>query len=194
MSERPETMPENDVIELLLHQHREIRRLFIQAEKNTGDERAAAFDHLRRLLAVHETAEEEIVHPTARRSLSDGDKVVDARLEEENHAKQMLEQLEEIGPQGRGFVKLLGELKTAVLTHAEHEEREEFSKLKEKHSHAERVAMGVAVKAAAAMAPTHPHAGVESATANILVGPYAAMLDRSRDVVRQAVQRVGGDS
>jgi hypothetical protein len=33
------------------------------------------------------------------------------------------------------------------------------------------------------MAPTRPHPGVESAAANILVGPFAAMLDRTRDAI-----------
>jgi hypothetical protein len=46
--------------------------------------------------------------------------------------------------------------------------------------------MAAAVKAAEAMAPTHPHAGVESAAANLLVGPFAAMMDRTRDVLRKA--------
>jgi hypothetical protein len=52
--------------------------------------------------------------------------------------------------------------------------------------------MGMAVKAAEAMAPTHPHAGVESAKSNVLVGPYAAMVDRAGDVIREALRRVGG--
>jgi hypothetical protein len=74
----------------------------------------------------------------------------------------------------------------------EREEQEEFPQLRTSFGDEQRMAMGVAVKAAEAMAPTHPHAGVESATANVLVGPYAAMVDRTRDVVRQALQRLPG--
>jgi hypothetical protein len=33
------------------------------------------------------------------------------------------------------------------------------------------------------VAPTRPHPGVESATANLLVGPFASMLDRARDAL-----------
>jgi hypothetical protein len=40
-----------------------------------------------------------------------------------------------------------------------------------------------AARLAESMAPTRPHAGVESAAANMLVGPFAAMLDRARDLV-----------
>ena len=43
------------------------------------------------------------------------------------------------------------------------------------------------VKAAEAMAPTHPHPGVESAAKNILVGTPIAMMDRVRDTIRKAM-------
>jgi hypothetical protein len=38
-----------------------------------------------------------------------------------------------------------------------------------------------AVELAESTAPTRPHAGVETPTANMLAGPFAAMLDRARD-------------
>jgi hypothetical protein len=47
--------------------------------------------------------------------------------------------------------------------------------------------MATAVKMAEAIAPTRPHAGVESAKLNFAVGPFASMLDRARDLIRQAV-------
>lgn len=42
------------------------------------------------MLAVHETAEEEVVHPAARRTLAGGNELVDDRLAEESEAKDML--------------------------------------------------------------------------------------------------------
>ncbi|MEV7141950.1 hemerythrin domain-containing protein, partial [Streptomyces tauricus] len=47
-------------------------------------------------------------------------------------------------------------------------------------------ALAKAVKAAEAMAPTRPHPGVESATANLAAGPVAALIDRTRDAIRKA--------
>lgn len=190
MRQRSETMAEDDVIGLLLRQHQEIRRLFAETEKSRGREREDTFDRLRHLLAVHETAEEEIVHPEARRTLDNGDEVVDARLEEENQAKRLLEEIERVGPQAANFTTLLRQLKQAVLEHAEHEERDEFPQFSQRHPAYQREAMGKALKVALATAPTHPHPGVESATANLLIGPYAAMLDRSRDVVRAALKHL----
>jgi hypothetical protein len=47
--------------------------------------------------------------------------------------------------------------------------------------------MGSAVRAAEAIAPTRPHPGVESAKLNFAVGPFASMLDRARDLIKQAI-------
>lgn len=52
---------------------------------------------------------------------------------------------------------------------------------------AERRASAAGVKAAEAMAPTHPHPGTESATKNLLVGTPVAMMDRVRDAIRQTM-------
>jgi hypothetical protein len=43
--------------------------------------------------------------------------------------------------------------------------------------------MGQAARLVEEFAPTRPHPGVESAAANMLVGPFAAMLDRVRDLL-----------
>lgn len=44
-----------------------------------------------------------------------------------------------------------------------------------------------AVRAAEAVAPTRPHPGVESATANTVAGPLLSLFDRTRDLVRKAL-------
>ena len=59
---------DNDVVALLMRQHGDIRNLFDEVEAGSGEERRDAFRRLVRLLAVHETAEEEVVHPFAQRS------------------------------------------------------------------------------------------------------------------------------
>jgi hypothetical protein len=47
----------------------------------------------------------------------------------------------------------------------------------------------VAVRAAEAIAPTRPHPGVQSAKANLLLGPPSAIMDRTRDLIRSALRR-----
>jgi hypothetical protein len=184
---RPETMQETDVIDLLLAQHALIRDLFDEVEQAPAAQRAEAFTRLVRLLAVHETAEEELVHPYARGKIDGGDAVVEDRLAEENEAKQLLELMDQAGPAAADFETNLRLLRAAVEAHARSEERYEFTQLRARTSSAERRSLAAGVKAAEAMAPTHPHPGVESAAKNMLVGTPVAMMDRVRDVIRQAM-------
>jgi hemerythrin superfamily protein len=180
-------MEETDIIDLLTHQHSLIQDLFGRVEATRGADRRHAWEQLVRLLAVHETAEEEIVHPVARRAVDGGDQIVDDRLAEENEAKQLLERLDGMDPGDRDFMPLFQTLRASVLEHARAEERYEFPYLSAHIGAAQRRTMAASVKAAEAMAPTHPHAGVESAKANILTGTPMAIMDRIRDVIRKAV-------
>ncbi|HEX4815477.1 MAG TPA: hemerythrin domain-containing protein [Nonomuraea sp.] len=183
----PERMAETDVIELLQAQHGMIRDLFDEVEQAPADRRGEAFTRLVRLLAVHETAEEEIVHPYARRTVDGGEGIVADRLAEENDAKQLLMDMDQAGPGASDFDEKLAALRAAVEAHARSEERYEFARLRAGTSEAQRRSMAAGVKAAEAMAPTHPHPGTESATKNLLVGTPVAMMDRVRDTIRQAM-------
>jgi hemerythrin superfamily protein len=177
-----------DVITLLERQHQEIRALFTELETANDETRRDAFRRLVRLLAVHETAEEEVVHPAAR-DAQGGNAVVDARLGEEHRAKELLSTLDEMGPDAEGFDLLLPQLRDDVLAHANHEEREEFPLIRACCSADQLRSMAKVVKAAEAIAPTRPHAGVESAKANLLLGPPAALMDRARDLIRGVLHR-----
>ncbi|EUA54495.1 hemerythrin HHE cation binding domain protein [Mycobacterium xenopi 4042] len=145
--------------QFLVGQHERIKSLFAETLKASGKQREKTFIELRRLLAVHETAEEEIVHPRAKRKIPNGDKVVGARLQEENEAKKVLNHLESLDVDSDEFSSQLTELRDAVVQHAEHEEQEEFAKLEEQLDHDELQRMGRAVELAEAIAPTRPHAG-----------------------------------
>lgn len=172
-----------DVIDLLTDQHEQIKSLFTETLALAGDERERAFRDLRRLLAVHETAEEEIVHPRAKQKVPNGEQVVEARLDEENKAKKALAELESLDIDSADFTNKLTKLRDAVIAHAEREEAEEFAELRTALSSKELERMGQIAKLAEAVAPTRPHPGVESQAANLIVGPFAAMLDRARDVI-----------
>ena len=172
-----------DVIKLLVSQHEQIKSLFADTLAASGQAREKAFVDLRRLLAVHETAEEEIVHPRAKRKLAGGSDVVDKRLKEEREAKTVLQKLEKLDVDSEEFTTMLTELRDAVIEHATHEEKDELAKLGEQLDSDELESMGRAAKLAEAIAPTRPHAGVESQVANLVAAPFAAMLDRARDAI-----------
>jgi hemerythrin superfamily protein len=173
----------DDVVSFLTNQHEQIKQLFEDVLVTHGDARQEAFTTLRRLLAVHETAEEEVVHPRAKHELGDGKRIVADRLEEEHEAKQTLATLEKLDVDSTEFETELRRFQADVVAHAEAEEREEFSKLAAELDDEQLARMRNAVKLAESTAPTRPHAGVESASTNMLVGPFASMLDRARDLI-----------
>jgi hypothetical protein len=180
---------DDDVVALLMRQHGDIRNLFDEVEAAEGDDRQEAFRRLVRLLAVHETAEEEIVHPFVRRNVEGGDEVVAARLEEERSAKETLSTLDELDTGDPKFLPQLLALRADVQEHARAEERYEFIHIRRSSDAATLASLAKGVKAAEAMAPTRPHPGVESAAANVTLGPVAALMDRTRDAVRKAMGR-----
>ncbi|MDN3023538.1 hemerythrin domain-containing protein [Streptomyces sp. S.PB5] len=180
-----------DVVALLMRQHGDIRNLFDEVERTGGDERRSAFRHLVRLLAVHETAEEEVVRPFTRASVPDGAKVADERLAEERAAKELLSRLDEMDTDDPKFLTELQTLRLDVMKHARAEERYEFNHIRRHADKARLAAMATALKAAESVAPTHPHPGTESTAKNLMLGPIAALMDRTRDAVRKAMGKDG---
>ncbi|MER8010145.1 MULTISPECIES: hemerythrin domain-containing protein [unclassified Streptomyces] len=176
-----------DVVELLKEQHTRIRELFDEVANTKGEDRKRHFHDLVRLLAVHETAEEEVVHPFARRNIDGGELVVKDRIEEEERAKQALSRLDDMDPDSPEFLSEFAALRQDVLAHADNEERYEFAHFARVADRGRLEALARAVRAAEALAPTRPHPGTDTALKNVAVGPMAAVIDRTRDVVRKAM-------
>jgi hypothetical protein len=82
----------------------------------------------------------------------------------------------------------LEKLRADVMTHARAEERYEFTRLSAEFTDAQRKGLAAALRAAQAMAPTHPHPGVERPAANLMAGPFLALADRVRDMIRDAMK------
>ncbi|OBG46524.1 hemerythrin [Mycobacterium alsense] len=178
----------DEVVAFLKAQHNLIEDMFDDV-LHASDPRAREkpFVELRQLLAVHETAEEMVVHPRVRREADAGDAIVDARLKEEHEAKELLSRIENLEITSQQFIDEITKLRDAVLDHARHEEDDEFPVLERNVDADDLKRMGSAVRAAEAIAPTRPHPGVESAKLNFAVGPFASMLDRARDLIAQAI-------
>jgi hypothetical protein len=163
----------------------QIKQLFGDTLDATGEQKQTLFYDLVRLIAVHESAEEQVVHPSARKNIEHGEPIVSARLHEEDDAKHVLSNLYDMGVDHPEFNMQLRMLADAVAKHADAEEKEEFAALRAALSDADLIRMAGALRVAEAAAPTRPHpmAG-ESATANALAGPPLAVFDRARDAVR----------
>lgn len=182
------TLPEGDVIRILLEQHADIRDLFTQVKSTTGAPKEDAFDQLRSLLAVHETAEQMVLRPVTKQAA--GPAMADERNDEEAEANHLLEMLEKMDVHSPDFDTALATFEKAVDDHAESEEKGEFPAVLTSCSRDERQMLGTKIKAAESVAPTHPHPGVEpGSTKQKVVGPFAAIVDRVKDAIAKADAR-----
>jgi hemerythrin superfamily protein len=174
-----------DAVDFLLDQHAQIRMLFEAVATTAGDQRREAFESLVRLLAVHETAEEIVVYPSIRLAGEEGQRTADARLAEEDEAKKLLVDLEKLDIDSANFEQLFLRIRAAVEAHASAEEDTVFPVLEQLNDPEQLQRMASALEVAQRMAPTHPHkTAPESATGNLLVGPFVGMVDRVRDALR----------
>jgi hemerythrin superfamily protein len=174
---------DDDVIAEIVKDHQEIKRLFSEVEQSNGGSKRDAFNRLLTKLAVHETAEEEVVHPAVRSAARD---VVEQRLSEEDKGKKLLHELEEMGVDDPRFAAAFQTLEQEVLRHASNEERDEHPVLRSTVDQDKLRSMAKVYRAAEATAPTHPHPNSpESAIGNMVVGPVVAVIDRARDAIRR---------
>jgi len=172
----------DDIVTVLLDQHERIKTAMSQVADRTGEAKQEAFDDLRRLLAVHETAEELILRPVTR-SIGSGE-IAQARLDEEKAASQTLSDLESMGSDDPRFDGVFAGFRADVLRHAQAEESLEFPQIVQHKDANERSDLGRTLLAAEKVAPTHPHPSTAgSTTAQAVVGPFAAMVDRVRDAL-----------
>lgn len=178
-------LPEGDVIRVLLEQHAQVRDLFKTVTASSGDEKKANFDRLRALLAVHETAEEMVLRPVTARVVSQH--VADARNKEEAEANEVLAELEKLDVDDAGFDARFASFEKSVDEHADAEEHEEFEQVIAACDAEERLKLGGRIKAAEAIAPTHPHPTAAGSTAaQMTLGPFASIVDRVKDAISKA--------
>jgi hemerythrin superfamily protein len=170
------------VTDFLRQQHETVKATFAKLSAATGDERRDLFDELRRMLAVHETAEEICIHPEAREISPEAERVVEARLAEEKKAKVALKELEDIGPDGGGFNTKLAAFRSDAEAHAAAEERELFPLIEANVSRPRLVELAETLQETEELAPTHAHPhSPTSGIGNVLLGSFAAMADKVRD-------------
>ena len=180
-------LPESDVIRVLLEQHARIRELFQDVRSATGEHKQHAFDELRALLAVHETAEEMVLRPVT--TDVGGESVAAARNKEEAEANEVLKDLEKLDVSSAEFDEKLAAFEKSVDEHAEKEESDEFPRILDRVDEKRRATMGTQLKAAEMIAPTHPHPSTAGSTAaQYAVGPFASLVDRTRDAIKSVIK------
>ncbi|GIF97587.1 hemerythrin domain-containing protein [Catellatospora citrea] len=175
----------DDVIDLLLSHHEQIKQLFGQVGRAHGEQKQAAWRDLKNLLVLHESIEQQLVHPLVARRVPDGEDLIESRLQEEQQAVEDLTRLYEMGIDHPQFDDGLIELRDAVVEHAELEEDEEFGYLRDNVPTEQLIGLAAAARAAERIA-SRPHA--ETPASGPQNGSPAAIADRVRGALRDAVK------
>jgi hypothetical protein len=181
---------DTDIVDVLLVEHDDLRRLLTEVESTAPAERAGPFRELVARLASHEAAEEAVVHRALRDEVPDGGEVAAEVLAEEAASERLLATMEDMDPASEDFAAAFATLRTEVLSHAAHEEAEEFPLLREHLSPLRRDELGELFVTLRDAGPTHPHPHTpQLPEIRAAAGPIVGFFDRARDAVRDTLGR-----
>jgi hemerythrin superfamily protein len=178
------TQTRNDVVTVLIDDHRAVERVFgeLESREGTPEHRRNLADHVIAELVRHSVAEEQYLYPTARKVLPDGDELADHEISEHAGAEQTMKDLDGVDPTDPRFDELLGSLMSEIRHHVEDEEKDLFPRLRSACDEAELVDLGEKIVQAKEAAPTRPHPSApDTPPANKLLGPGAGLVDKLRD-------------
>ena len=125
---------DEDAIELLMADHKEVKAMFKQFESlkqqdNADDDKAELVGRICAALTIHATVEEEIFYPAVREAIDDEDLMDEADVEHEG-AKDLIAKIQASAPGEDHFdakVTVLGEY---IKHHVEEEQSEMFPKVR----------------------------------------------------------------
>lgn len=180
-----------DALDMLMEDHRQVDQLYAElqaagAAGRTDDQKQIA-EQIIAELSVHATVEEQVLYPAAREAVADGGSLVDESLHEHQEMKEILAELDGAAPDDPGFSENFEKLMSEVQHHVEEEENELFPQLRAALGEPRLREMGQELADAKRRAPTrpHPHAP-DTPPGNVVAGPVAAAMDKTRDTVRSA--------
>ena len=174
-----------NVIQLLEKDHQEVDELFRRVNLS---EKPDSIDELTRQivhdLSVHAAVEEQFVYPLIRAKVEGGNAKADEAIEEHQQAKRLLADLEKLDAGSAEHGKAMQELIETIRHHVEEEEGEVFPELRASVDDGTLDKLGTLVEQAKKVVPTHPHPLVPgTATAQLVAGPWAATVDKVRDLL-----------
>jgi hemerythrin superfamily protein len=136
------SLPEDDVVAVVLRQHAMIRDMMTKVSNLAGHARLQAFTELSALLKAHERAEQEILRPVG--VDAEGKRSAKARTREEQAADEALLHLDGLDVDGGEFRDRFETFRMMVTEHAEAEEKNELGPILDSVVPEERVRLGQA--------------------------------------------------
>jgi len=119
------------VIEVLVHDHREVEELFAKFEATSDPEaRQDISEAVITELVRHSVAEEQYVYPTARKVLADGDQIAEHEIAEHAEAERDMKAIEALDPADPEFERLFLKLAAEIRHHVQDEETDLFPRLR----------------------------------------------------------------
>ena len=119
-----------DVIQVVLHQHDEMRRLRTDVREASDTDKKGVFAELYQLAHVHQLGDLAVIHPAARRNTANGDRTAVACMTEGGDIARALAELHALGVEHVAFDSKFASVQQAIHVHTAHEERDEFPVLR----------------------------------------------------------------
>src|SRR3954447_12096872 len=191
-----------DATALLQRDHEAVERLFRQFEKLTGrahKSKEKIVLKIIRELAVHSAVEEMLFYPAVRtagmkaasRAGKQAAETILESLEEHHVVKWTLSELEKMKPDDERYDAKVKVLMESVRHHVEEEQEELFPKARTLLGKEMLEELGERMAKAKKIAPTRPHPRApDQPPGNMVAGAMSAVLDRTRDLARDASRRI----
>src|SRR5919107_5167341 len=178
-----ETTGEQDVVDVLTSDHREVTDLLGQiATTSDAERRRDLADTVISELVRHSVAEEMFVYPAIRKHLPDGEQAVEHDKHEHKELERTMKELEGVDATDARFDELIGQLSRILADHVQDEESEQFPQLRARIPREQLVTMAGKVQAAKQVAPTRPHPNApNNALFHLTAGPGVGLVGRFRD-------------
>lgn len=174
-----------DLIDVLVHDHREVEDMFAEFERTTdpGRRQDIANAFITELVR-HSVAEEQYLYPTVRKVLPDGDQVADHEIDEHAEAERDMKAIENLEPTDPEFEFRVGKLMAEIRQHVLEEETDLFPRLRVAANPDELRELARKVELVKKIGPTRPHPSApDRPPANKVLGPMVGLVDRVRDAV-----------
>ncbi|MFD1936791.1 MULTISPECIES: hemerythrin domain-containing protein [Nonomuraea] len=178
---------QEDVISVLVTDHREVEQMFTELERMIGDigEKAKTLtDQVTIELVRHSIAEEAYLYPAVREHVPGGDRLADEELAEHAEAEQTMKRLEGLEPGDNAFWPTVRLLMEQIRHHVREEEADLFPRLRAACTEEQLKELGGKIERAKKVAPTRPHPSApDTPPANKLLAPGVGLVDRIRDAL-----------
>ncbi|WP_308126065.1 hemerythrin domain-containing protein [Nonomuraea ceibae] len=178
---------QQDVITVLVTDHREVEQMFSQLEQMAGDASEQAKTLAEKVvieLVRHSVAEEEYLYPAVREHMPGGPELADHEIAEHAEAEETMKRLEALEPADDEFWPTLRSLMQQIRHHVDEEENDLFPRLRLACSGEQLIELGGKVTRAKKMAPTRPHPSApDTPPGNKLLAPGTGLVDRMRDAL-----------